>query len=129
MGEIELGGSQSKTSDTFKGFQKAERRIKELQFQLDEDHKNQDRMSELAGKLQQKIKPYKSLKRRKSVPNWLETLFPLPVLLLLVCKCEKIKDFAPLSSSSKQQRPNCPNQTGTRSEILQQLMYFQKYQD
>merc|ERR1712008_425956 len=52
--EIELGGSQSKTSDTFKGFQKAERRIKELQFQLDED-----RMSELAGKLQQKIKTYK----------------------------------------------------------------------
>merc|ERR1711956_59546 len=56
--EIELGGSQGKTSDTFKGFQKAERRIKELQFQLDEDHKNQDRMSEL-GKLQQKIKTYK----------------------------------------------------------------------
>merc|ERR1712029_1101562 len=57
--EIELGGSQSKTSETFKGFQKAERRIKELQFQQDEDHKNQDRMSELAGKLQQKIKTYK----------------------------------------------------------------------
>merc|ERR1711881_355391 len=57
--EIELGGSQSKTGETFKGFQKAERRIKELQFQQDEDHKNQDRMSELAGKLQQKIKTYK----------------------------------------------------------------------
>merc|ERR1711876_57013 len=57
--EIELGSSQSKTSETFKGFLKAERRIKELQFQQDEDHKNQDRMSELAGKLQQKIKTYK----------------------------------------------------------------------
>merc|ERR1711890_58474 len=57
--EIELGSSQSKTGETFKGFQKAERRIKELQFQQDEDHKNQDRMSELAGKLQQKIKIYK----------------------------------------------------------------------
>merc|ERR1712066_838715 len=57
--EIELGGSQSKTGETFKGFQKAERRIKELQFQQDEEHKNQDRMSELAGKLQQKIKSYK----------------------------------------------------------------------
>merc|ERR1711974_243578 len=57
--EIELGGCQSKTSETYKGFQKAERRIKELQFQQDEDHKNQDRMSELAGKLQQKIKTYK----------------------------------------------------------------------
>merc|ERR1711935_238102 len=54
--EIELGSSQSKTGDSFKGFQKAERRIKELQFQQDDDHKNQDRMSELAGKLQQKIK-------------------------------------------------------------------------
>merc|ERR1719430_1325999 len=45
--EIELGSSQSKTGETFKGFQKAE------------DHKKQDRMSELAGKLQQKIKTYK----------------------------------------------------------------------
>ena len=57
--EIELGSCQSKTSETYKGYQKAERRIKELQFQQDEDHKNQDRMSELATKLQQKIKTYK----------------------------------------------------------------------
>merc|ERR1711963_285179 len=57
--EIELGSIQSKTSEAYKGFQKAERRIKELQFQQDEDHKNQDRMSELATKLQQKIKTYK----------------------------------------------------------------------
>ena len=57
--EIELGSCQSKTSENYKAFQKAERRIKELQFQQDEDHKNQDRMSELANKLQQKIKTYK----------------------------------------------------------------------
>merc|ERR1719351_373208 len=57
--EIELGTVQSKTSETFKAFQKAERRIKELQFQTDEDHKNQDRMGELANKLQSKIKTYK----------------------------------------------------------------------
>merc|ERR1712158_204687 len=57
--EIELGSLQSKTGDTYKAFQKAERRTKELQFQQDEDHKNSDRMSELAGKLQQKIKTYK----------------------------------------------------------------------
>merc|ERR1712156_120443 len=31
--EIELGSLQNKTSETSKGFQKAERRIKELQFQ------------------------------------------------------------------------------------------------
>merc|ERR1711997_1267279 len=57
--EIELGSVQCKTSETYKSFQKAERRVKELQFQQDEDHKNQDRMSELANKLQQKIKTYK----------------------------------------------------------------------
>jgi chromosome segregation ATPase len=57
--EIELGTVQSRTSETYKSFQKAERRVKELQFQQEEDHKNQDRMSELATKLQQKIKTYK----------------------------------------------------------------------
>merc|ERR1719281_1964142 len=48
--EAELGSTQSRT---------AERKVKELQFAEDEDKKNQDRMSELAGKLQQKIKTYK----------------------------------------------------------------------
>merc|ERR1712066_508502 len=57
--EIELGNCQARTSDTYKGYQKSERRIKELQFQQDEHRKNQDRMSELAQKLQQKIKTYK----------------------------------------------------------------------
>merc|ERR1711981_638659 len=57
--EIELGSLQNKTSETSKGFQKAERRIEELQFQQDEDHKNQEHMSDLASKLQQKIRTYK----------------------------------------------------------------------
>merc|ERR1711868_285108 len=57
--EIELGSVQCKTSENYKAFQKAERRVKELQFQQDEDHKNQDRMSELANKLQAKVKTYK----------------------------------------------------------------------
>merc|ERR1712079_787945 len=57
--EIELGGVQSRTSESYKAFQKSERRIKELCFQQDEDHKNQDQMSELANKLQAKIKTYK----------------------------------------------------------------------
>merc|ERR1712018_189581 len=57
--EIELGSVQTKTGDAYKAFQKAERRIKELQFQQDEDKKNQDSMSELANKLQMKIKTYK----------------------------------------------------------------------
>merc|ERR1712044_74242 len=45
--EIELGNVQAHTGETMKGHQKAE------------DKKNQDRMSELASKLQQKIKTYK----------------------------------------------------------------------
>ena len=57
--EVELGGVQSRTGENYKAFQRAERRIKELQFQQDEDKKNQDRMSELATKLQAKIKTYK----------------------------------------------------------------------
>merc|ERR1712124_49674 len=54
--EMELGGVQSKTSESY---QKSERRIKELMFQRDEDKKNSDRITELAQKLQQKIKTYK----------------------------------------------------------------------
>merc|ERR1719187_2987875 len=57
--ELELGSVQARTSENTKGFQKSERRVKELAFQIDEDKKNQDRMSELATKLQQKIKTYK----------------------------------------------------------------------
>merc|ERR1712038_1358820 len=58
--EIELGAIQAKTGETFKAFQKAERHVKELQFQTDEDKKNQACMSDLAGKLQAKIKTYKT---------------------------------------------------------------------
>merc|ERR1712020_649398 len=57
--EAELGSTQSRTAECMKGYQRAERRVKELQFQQEEDRKNQDRMSDLAGKLQQKIKTYK----------------------------------------------------------------------
>merc|ERR1711971_886288 len=58
--EMELGTVQTRTGESYKAFQRAERRVKELQFQQSEDHKNQDRMSELANKLQQKIKTYET---------------------------------------------------------------------
>merc|ERR1711973_214069 len=58
--ELELGSVQTRTADSYKAFQRAERRVKELQFQQEEDHKNQDRMSDLANKFQQKIKTYKT---------------------------------------------------------------------
>merc|ERR1712080_672422 len=57
--EMELGSTQTRTSEALKGYQRAERKVKELGSQSDEDKKNQDRMSELAQKLQQKIKTYK----------------------------------------------------------------------
>ena len=57
--ETELGASQSKTSENIKLFQKSERKIKELEFQQDEEKKNQVSLTELASKLQQKMRTYK----------------------------------------------------------------------
>merc|ERR1712051_1125965 len=57
--EGELSSVQSRTSENMKAYQRGERKCKELSFSQDEDRKNQDKMSELAGKLQQKIKTYK----------------------------------------------------------------------
>merc|ERR1712127_1030540 len=56
--ENELGNVQTRTSENMKGYQRAERKVKELAFAQDEDRKNQERMSDLAGK-QQQIKTYK----------------------------------------------------------------------
>merc|ERR1712083_675307 len=57
--EAELASTQSRTGEASKAFQRAERKAKELPFAQGEDRKNQDRMSELASKLQGKIKTYK----------------------------------------------------------------------
>merc|ERR1719445_2546212 len=53
--EAELAGTQARYGEAAKAFQRSERKVKELQFSQSED-----RMSELAAKLQQKIKTYKS---------------------------------------------------------------------
>merc|ERR1711964_158282 len=57
--EAELASTQSRTGEAAKALQRAERKAKELAFAQGEDRKNQDRMSELAAKLQGKIKTYK----------------------------------------------------------------------
>ena len=57
--KIELDNCQMRTAETQKAYQKSERKIKELQFQTDEDQKNQEKMGELATKLQEKIRTYK----------------------------------------------------------------------
>merc|ERR1712083_216946 len=59
LAEAELASTQSRTGEASKAFQRAERKAKELAFAQGEDRKNQDRMSELAAKLQGKIKTYK----------------------------------------------------------------------
>merc|ERR1711920_1012034 len=56
--EGELSTMQTRTSENFKAYQRAERKVKELAFSQ-EDKKNQEKMSELACKLQQKLKTYK----------------------------------------------------------------------
>merc|ERR1712235_27620 len=50
--EMELGNTQSNTSECTKAYHRTERKVKELEFSQEEDRKNQERMSELANKLQ-----------------------------------------------------------------------------
>merc|ERR1719430_1121695 len=57
--EAELASTQSRTGEAAKALQRGECKAKELAFAQGEDRKNQDRMSDLAGKLQGKIKTYK----------------------------------------------------------------------
>merc|ERR1719474_871779 len=57
--EAELAGTQARTGEAAKAYQRAERKCKELAFTAGEDKKNQDRMTDLASKLQPKIKVYK----------------------------------------------------------------------
>ncbi|XP_045214005.2 myosin heavy chain, striated muscle-like isoform X1 [Mercenaria mercenaria] len=57
--ENELDSEQRRHAETQKNTRKADRRLKELAFQVDEDRKNQDRLQDLIDKLQNKIKVYK----------------------------------------------------------------------
>merc|ERR1711977_749962 len=57
--EAKLAGTQARTGESAKAYQRAERKVKELTFTAGEDKKNQDRMTDLASKLQSKIKTYK----------------------------------------------------------------------
>merc|ERR1712136_614065 len=57
--EDELDAEQRRHGETLKNFRKMERHLKEVQFQSDEDGKNQQRLQELVAKLQAKLKAYK----------------------------------------------------------------------
>lgn len=54
-----MDNEQRRHAETQKNMRKADRRLKELAFQSDEDRKNQERLQDLADKLQNKIKTYK----------------------------------------------------------------------
>ncbi|XP_056258088.1 myosin-16-like [Seriola aureovittata] len=57
--ENELDQEQKRHVETVKSLRKGERRLKELIFQTEEDHKTNQRMQELVEKLQNKLKCYK----------------------------------------------------------------------
>ena len=57
--EVDLGNVQAHTGENAKAYSKSERHCKEMTFTIEEDKKNHDLMSELATKLQAKIKTYK----------------------------------------------------------------------
>merc|ERR1719397_2088082 len=50
--EAELAGTQARTGESAKAYQRAERKCKELAFTSGEDKKNQDRMTDLTSKQQ-----------------------------------------------------------------------------
>ena len=57
--ENELDNEQRRHAETQKNVRKADRRLKELAFQADEDRKNQEQLQDMCDKLQAKIKTYK----------------------------------------------------------------------
>jgi len=57
--EGELDGEQRRYQETNKNVAKSDRRARELQFQVDEDKKNFERLQDLVDKLQGKLKAQK----------------------------------------------------------------------
>ena len=57
--EAELANTQARTGESAKAHQRVERQVKELGFSARKDKENRDRTTDLAAKLQAKIKVYK----------------------------------------------------------------------
>jgi len=57
--EQELDGEQRRHTDADKNMRNKDRRVKELEFQIEEDKKSAERMNDLVDKLQTKLKVYK----------------------------------------------------------------------
>ena len=54
--ENELDSEQRRLGDSTKNLRKSERRLKELEFQSEEDQKQHNHMQDLVDKLQQKVR-------------------------------------------------------------------------
>merc|ERR1711962_818256 len=59
MLESELASSQIRSAETHKGALRADRKIREMEFQAEEDRKKFAKLGELAEKLQDKTRTYK----------------------------------------------------------------------
>merc|ERR1712142_105825 len=125
--KLSLAAAKAKTGETFKGFKRLSAvsrssnsnkmkitRIKIVCLNLLASFNKRSRPTRSKLRKLKKLllltwpniaRPNKSLKRLRSAPNWLEMLSLLPVQPPLVSKLKEFKDFAPLSSSSKHQRP------------------------
>merc|ERR1712200_135624 len=57
--QVKLDEAERRLVDAQKSQRRTDRRIKELTFSQDEDHKNHERIQELVDKLQNKVKSYK----------------------------------------------------------------------
>lgn len=57
--EIELADECRRHAETLKNYRNRERKVRELQFQADEDRKSNERMHDIIEKMQTKIKTYK----------------------------------------------------------------------
>merc|ERR1711936_151938 len=62
--EAELAGTQARTGEAAKAYQRAERKCKELAFTAGEDKKNQDRMTDLPPSCSPRSRPTSSRSRR-----------------------------------------------------------------
>ncbi|MFH4975774.1 hypothetical protein AB6A40_002483 [Gnathostoma spinigerum] len=68
--EQELDGEQRKYQEAIKNVSKSDRRVRELQFQIDEDKKNFAKLQDLVDKLQSKLKTQKKqLEEAEEVAN------------------------------------------------------------
>ena len=118
--EAELASTQSRTGEAAKALQRGERKAKELAFAQGEDRKNQDKMSDLAAKLQGKLKTYKQqieeaeeiaalnlAKFRKAQQDLEETEERAKLAMVLVSKTLHVKQHELIKIFSVNKLENC----------------------